>query len=163
MDVTRTLLIESSVPSKYWVKEFSFVVYLINRFLSKVMNLGSPIFRLCLQNPTIVIFICLVVFILCICLFRNAITFMYNLLNVILRVILHDKKGFICYYPCSHKFHISRNVVFFKNRYFFHTIVDSSSSSPIFLLLRIYHLILRGSKLDLCMNDVGQLYPISVG
>ena len=42
-----------------------------------------------------------------------------------------SQKGFIFYDPCSHKFHISRNVVLFKNQYFFPMIVDSSFTSPI--------------------------------
>jgi len=50
LDVIRTLLIESSVPSKYWVEALSTVVYLINRLPSKVLNLESPYFRLYHQN-----------------------------------------------------------------------------------------------------------------
>ncbi|KAL3338863.1 hypothetical protein AABB24_027804 [Solanum stoloniferum] len=42
-----------------------------------------------------------------------------------------SQKGFVCYDPCSHKFHISRNVVFFENQYFFPMIGDPSYVSPL--------------------------------
>jgi hypothetical protein len=34
-------------------------------------------------------------------------------------------KGYVCYDPCSNKFHISRNVVFFENQCFFSIHVES--------------------------------------
>ena len=40
-----------------------------------------------------------------------------------------SQKTFICYDPCSHKFRISRNIVFFENHYFFPMIITSSFAS----------------------------------
>ena len=42
LDVTRALLIDFSVPSNYQVEALFYVVYLINRLSSKLINLESP-------------------------------------------------------------------------------------------------------------------------
>jgi len=39
------------------------------------------------------------------------------------------QKGYVCYDPQSHRIRISRNVVFFKNQYFFPSFIDPPSSS----------------------------------
>ena len=51
LDVTRTLLIESSIiessiPSKYWFEVVSSTVYLMNRLSPKVLKLQSLYYRL---------------------------------------------------------------------------------------------------------------------
>jgi transposase InsO family protein len=51
LDVVRTLLLESSVPSKFWVEALSIAVYLINRLPSQVLNFDSPYYRLYHQHP----------------------------------------------------------------------------------------------------------------
>ena len=65
LDVIRTLLLESSVPSTFWVEALSMIVYLIIIII-----------------PTTLICILLVVFVLSIFHLMNVINFMLNLLNV---------------------------------------------------------------------------------
>jgi transposase InsO family protein len=42
LDVVRTLLIDSSVPTRFWVEALSTIVHLINRLPSQVLNFASP-------------------------------------------------------------------------------------------------------------------------
>jgi len=131
LDVTRTLLIKSFVPAKYWVEALSTAVCLINRLPSKVLNFESPYFRLYHPNPNYSDFHTFG----CVC-FVHLPPSQRNKLSVqstkcAFMGYSTSQKGFICYDPCSHKFRISRNVVFFENQYFFPTIVDSSSVSPL--------------------------------
>jgi hypothetical protein len=52
LDVVHTLLLESSVPSKFWVEALSTAVYLINRLPSQVLNFDSPYYHLDHQHPS---------------------------------------------------------------------------------------------------------------
>jgi len=45
LDVVLTLMLESSVPSIFWVKTLSMAVYLINRLPSPTFHLDSPYSR----------------------------------------------------------------------------------------------------------------------
>ena len=40
----------------------------------------------------------------------------------------NDKKGFLCYDPKAKRIHVSCNVVFFENQYFFHHHLDPDPS-----------------------------------
>ena len=51
LDVTHTLFIESSVPSKFWVEDLSTSVYFINRLPSKLLNPEYPYYRLFHKHP----------------------------------------------------------------------------------------------------------------
>lgn len=53
VDVVRTLLLESSVPPKFWVETLTTRTYLINRLPSQVLNSESPYFRL--HHPILLI------------------------------------------------------------------------------------------------------------
>ena len=46
LDVVRTLLLESSVPSTFWVEALSTTIYLINQLPSHVLDFASPYYRL---------------------------------------------------------------------------------------------------------------------
>lgn len=46
LDITRTLLLESSVPSKLWIEALSTAIYLINQLSSQVLNFDSPYYHL---------------------------------------------------------------------------------------------------------------------
>ena len=46
LDVVRTLLIESCVPSHFWCEALYTAIYLINRLPSPTLNDDSPYFRL---------------------------------------------------------------------------------------------------------------------
>lgn len=52
LDVVCTLLLESSVPSKFWVEALSTTVYLINRLPYQVLNFDSPYYHLYHQHPS---------------------------------------------------------------------------------------------------------------
>jgi hypothetical protein len=51
LDVTRTLLLQASVPSRFWVEALSTAVFLINRLPSTVIDFDSPFFRLFKTQP----------------------------------------------------------------------------------------------------------------
>ena len=51
LDVVRTLLLESFVPSTFWVEALSTAVYLINRLPSCVLDFASPYYRLYHHHP----------------------------------------------------------------------------------------------------------------
>ena len=51
LDTTRSLLLELSVPSKFWVEALSTTVYLINRLPSQVLKFDSPFYHLHHKSP----------------------------------------------------------------------------------------------------------------
>ena len=51
LDVVRTLLLESSVPSTFWVEALSTTIYLINRLPSRVLDFASPYYHLYHHHP----------------------------------------------------------------------------------------------------------------
>jgi hypothetical protein len=125
LDVVCTLLLELSIPSKFWVEALSTAVYLINRLLSQVLNFDSPYYCLHHQNPS---YIDLYTF-GCVCFVylpfheHNKLSAQFVKCSFMGYSISH--KGYICYDSCANKFRISRNVVFFENQYFFPTHVES--------------------------------------
>ena len=52
LDMVRTLLLESSTPSRFWCEALSTAVYLINRLPSPILNHDSPHVRLFGHPPT---------------------------------------------------------------------------------------------------------------
>jgi transposase InsO family protein len=52
LDVVRTLLLESSIPSRFWWEALSTVVHLINRLPSPTLNHDTPFLRLFGHPPT---------------------------------------------------------------------------------------------------------------
>lgn len=52
LGVVHTLLLESSVPSKFWVEALSTAVYLINCFPSEVLEFVSPYYPLFGSHPS---------------------------------------------------------------------------------------------------------------
>jgi hypothetical protein len=125
LDVVRTLLLESSIPSKFWVEALSIVVYLINRLPSQVLNFDSPYFRLFHQHPSYLnLHTCR-----CVCFVhlppheRHKLSAQFVKCAFMGYSISH--KGYVHYDSCSNKFRISHNVVFFKNQCFFSTHVES--------------------------------------
>ena len=127
LDVVRTLLLESSVPPKFWVEALSTAVYLINRLPSQTLNLDSPYFCLYHQYHDykhLHTFGC-VCFVHLPCherhkLFAQSFKCAFIGYNT-------NHKGFVCYDPGSKRIPISRNVIFLENQYFFPT---HDSSSP---------------------------------
>ena len=52
LGVVRTLLLESSVPSMFWVETLKTVTHLINRLPSQVLLMESPYFSLFAKQPS---------------------------------------------------------------------------------------------------------------
>jgi hypothetical protein len=125
LDVARTLLLKSSVPSKFWVEALSTAVYLINRLPSQVLNFDSPYYRLYHQHPS---YLNLHTF-GCVCFVHLPSYERHKLSAQSVKCAFMgysiSHKGYVCYDPCSNKIRISRNVVFFENQYFFSTHLES--------------------------------------
>jgi transposase InsO family protein len=113
LDVVRTLLLESFIPSKFWVEALSTAVYLINKLPSQVLNFNYPYYHLYHQHPS---YLNLHTF-GCVCfihlpshehhkLYAQSVKWAFMGYNI-------SHKGYICYDFCPNKFRISRNVVFF--------------------------------------------------
>lgn len=131
MDITRTLLIESSVPSKFWIEALSTVVYLINRLSSHVLNFDSLYYHLHHKSLS---YYDLHTF-GCVCFVHLPSHERHKLSTQSAKCVFLgyniSHKGFVCYDLSCGKFCISRNVVFFENQYFFPTHLASSSVAPI--------------------------------
>ena len=52
LDVTRSLLLESSVPTRFWVKALATAAHLINRMPSPSIDNQSPYYRLYKTSPS---------------------------------------------------------------------------------------------------------------
>ncbi|RVX22750.1 Retrovirus-related Pol polyprotein from transposon TNT 1-94 [Vitis vinifera] len=52
LDMVRTLLLESYVPSMFWVEALKIATHLINRLPSQVLHMESPYFRLFAKQPS---------------------------------------------------------------------------------------------------------------
>ena len=125
LDVVRSLLFESSVPSTFWVEALSTTVYLINRLPSHVLDFASPYHRLYhhhLNYLDIHTFGC-IYFVHLPSHERHKLYAQYVKCAFMGYSISH--KGYVCYDPCSNKFRISHHVVFFENQSLFSTHVVS--------------------------------------
>ncbi|WVZ15880.1 hypothetical protein V8G54_013446 [Vigna mungo] len=133
LDVVRTLLLESHVPSRFWCEALSTVVHLINRLSSPSISNESPFTRLFGHPPdysTLYIFGCA-------CYVhlppheRTKLT-AQSVECSFLGYSPHQK-GFLCSDPNLHRIRVSRNVIFLESVYYFANHHDSFSS-PIFVL-----------------------------
>jgi len=121
LDVVRTLLIESCVPSHFWCEALCIVVYLINRLPSPNLNNDSPYFRLFGHAPNysnLHIFGC-VCFVHLPAHERNKLT--AQSIKCAFLGYVGTQKGFLCYDPHARRTRVSRNVIFFENQPFFRT------------------------------------------
>ena len=113
LDVVRTLLLESFVPSKFWVEALCTAVYLINRLPSRVLNFDSPYYHLYHKHPN---YLDMHTF-GCVCFVhlppheRHKLSAQSVKCACIGYSISH--KDYVCYDPCSNRFRISRHVIFF--------------------------------------------------
>jgi len=119
LDVVRTLLLESSTPSRFWYEALSTAVHLINRLPSPTLNHDTPFLRLFGHPPT---YSNLRTF-GCVCYVhlpaheRTKLT-TQSIQCAFLGYSVHHK-GFLCYDPNLRRIRISRNVIFLENQYFF--------------------------------------------
>ena len=115
----RTLLLESSVPSLFWVEALKIATHLINRLPSQVLHIESPYFRLFAKQPSYD-YLCIFG---CVCFVHLPPHERHKLSTQSVRCALLGynmcQKGFVCYDPTLHHTRISRNVIFFENQHFF--------------------------------------------
>ena len=136
LDVVRTLLLESSVPSTFWVEALSTTIYLINQLPSHVLDFASPYYRLYHHHPN---YLDMHTF-GCVC-FVHLLSHERHKLSVqsvkcAFMGYSISHKGYVCYDPCSNKFRISHHVVFIENQSFFFTHVASCQRYMFFLILK---------------------------
>ncbi|KAL5777431.1 hypothetical protein ACOSP7_010357 [Xanthoceras sorbifolium] len=119
LDMVRTLLIESSVPSKFWVEALSIAVYLINRLPTQTLQYDSPYLHLFGSHPE---YQSLHTF-GCVCFVHLPPTERHKLAAQSVRCAFIRystvQKGFVCFDATANKLRVSRNVIFFENQYFF--------------------------------------------
>jgi hypothetical protein len=136
LDVVRTLLLESCVPSHFWCEALCTAVYLINRLPSPHLNNDSPYVRLFGHAPNysnLHIFGC-VCFVHLPAHERNKLT--AQSVKCAFLGYAVTQKGFLCYDPHARRTRVSRNVIFFENQPFFCTqqpsVLPSLSVLPCF-------------------------------
>lgn len=152
LDVVRTLLLESSVPPRFWCEALSTSVHLINRLPSPTLNHVSPFFKLFGHSP---LYSDLRTF-GCVCFVHLPTHERHKLTAQSIKCAFLGyaipQKGYVCYDPHARRIRVSRNVVFFENQYFFPSHFEPPSASlsllPNFLILRQF------LNLVLCMDDV---------
>ena len=114
LDVVRTLLIKSCVPSHFWCEALSTVVYLINRLPSPTLNNDSPYFRLFGHAPN---YSNLHIF-GCVCFVHLPAHERNKLIEQSIKCAFlgyaRTQKGFLCYDPHARRTRVSRNVIFLK-------------------------------------------------
>ena len=124
LDVVQTLLLEFFILSKFWVEALCTAVYLINQLPSRVLNFESPYYHLYHKHPIYLnmhTFVC-VYFVHLPPHERHKLPAQLVKCDFIGYSI--SRKGYVCYNPCSNKFHISCHVVFFENQFFFSTHIE---------------------------------------
>ena len=122
-------MLESSVPSIFWVEALKIATHLINRLLSQVLHMESPYFRLFAKQPS---YDHLRIF-GCVCFVHLPSHERHKLSAQFVRCAFLGynmcQKGFVCYDPTLHRTRISRNVIFFENQHFF-PVSSSTSTMP---------------------------------
>jgi hypothetical protein len=113
LNVVRTLMLESSVPPRFWVEAISMAIYLINRLPFPTLHLDSPYSRLFGVPPD---YNSLHVF-CCVCFVHLPPIEHHKLAAQSVQCAFlgysNSHKGFVCYDADANRLHISRNVIFF--------------------------------------------------
>ncbi|XP_068641875.1 uncharacterized protein [Aristolochia californica] len=129
LDMVCTLLIESSVPPRFWCEALSTFVHLINPLPSPVLHHVSPFVKLFGYSLS---YIDLRTF-GCVCFVHLPDHERYKLTtqSVMCAFLGYggSQKGYVCYDPQACRVLVSRNVVFFENQYFFPSEVTLPSTS----------------------------------
>ena len=114
LDTVRSLLLESSVPAKFWPEALATAVHLINRLPSHRLSNQTPYFRLFHKDPT---YTHLRIF-GCVCFVHLPPTERTKLTAQSTRCAFlgyaSQQKGYLCYDPILNRLRISRNVIFFR-------------------------------------------------
>jgi hypothetical protein len=121
-------MLESSVPSRFWVEALSTAAYLTNRLPSPTLHLDSSyshLFGVPTDYNSLHVFGC-------ICFVHLPPIECHKLAAQSVQCAFlgysNSHKGFVCYDADANKLRISRNVIFFENQYFFMSRLD-----PVFL------------------------------
>ncbi|RVW81941.1 Retrovirus-related Pol polyprotein from transposon TNT 1-94 [Vitis vinifera] len=128
LDVVRTLLLDSSVPPRFWCEALSTAIHLINCLPSPMLNHVSPFSKLFGHSP---LYSDLRTF-GCVCFVhlptheRHKLTAQSIKCAFLGYAIPH--KGYVCYDPLARRIRVSRNVIFFENQYFFPSHVELPSA-----------------------------------
>jgi transposase InsO family protein len=113
LDVVRTLLLESSVPPRFWCETLSTSVHLINRLLSPMLNHVSPFFKLFGHSS---LYSDLRTF-GCVCFLHLPAHERHKLTTQSVKCAFLGyaipQKGYVCYDPHVRRIRVSRNVIFF--------------------------------------------------
>ena len=133
LDVTRTILIESSIHPRFWIEALTTAVHLINRLPSLTIAQLTPYFKLFGHHPS-----CdhLQTF-RCVCFVhlpptkRTKLTAQSAMCAFL--GYATNQNGFVCYDPNARRIRISRNV-FFENQCFFQIHLDCPPPSSSTLL-----------------------------
>lgn len=115
LGMTRTLLHESSVPSRFWAEAISTAVHLINRIPSSKLQHQTPYFRMHGIHPSynhLHTFKC-VCYVHLPLLKRNKLT--AQSVKCAFLGYAMNQKGFLSYDPSICRIRTSRNVVFVEN------------------------------------------------
>ena len=120
------LLLESSVPPRFWPEALTTATHIINRLPSPKLQNTSPHFRLFKTEPQ---YTHLHTF-GCVCFIHLPTHERSKLPTQSAKCAFlgyaSQQKGFICYEPTSKRIRISRKVVFFEHQYLFQSYPDSS-------------------------------------
>jgi transposase InsO family protein len=113
LHVVRTLLLESSVPPRFWCETLSTSVHLINRLLSPTLNHVSPFFKLFGHSS---LYSDLRTF-GCVCFLHLPAHERHKLTTQSVKCAFLGyaipQKGYVCYDPHVRRIRVSRNVIFF--------------------------------------------------
>lgn len=153
LDVVRTLMLESSVPPRFWVEALSTTVYLINHLPSPTLQLDSPYSRLFgvpSEYNSLHVFGC-------VCFVHLPPIERHKLAAQSVQCAFlgysNSHKGFVCYDADANKLRISRNVIFFN--------INISLCLVLILFLLLFHFLLLMMCLVLlvlspvlCISDV---------
>ena len=152
-------MLESSVPTRFWVEALATAAHLINHMPSPSIANQSPYYRLYKTSPS---YDDLHVF--------GSICFVHLPPSERTKLTAQSakcaflgyapfQKGFLCYDPNIRRIRTSRNVVFFENKYFFHQNLDPPDPDPdpdpslVYLPGFFKTNLLFGFILNLCIKD----------
>ncbi|CAN1323872.1 Retrovirus-related Pol polyprotein from transposon TNT 1-94 [Linum perenne] len=129
LDLTRAILLQSRVPTTFWVEAVRTVVYLINRQPTPVLKHLSP-FEILFHRPPaysrLRVFGCT-----CFVLLpkRDRTKFSAKTARCVFLGYSDHHKGYLCYDPIQHRLHTAYHVLFLEHLFYYHA--TGASASPL--------------------------------
>ena len=127
--MVRTLLLDSSIPPRFWCETLFTAIHLVNHLPSPMLNHVSPFSKLFGHSP---LYSDLCTF-GCVCFVhlptheRHKLTVQSVKCVFLSYAISH--KGYVYYDPHARRIQVSWNLIFFENQYFFSSHVELPSAS----------------------------------